>query len=168
MDTPLQRRKRDHSDQQIQPQMIFSPGVSPLVLQWSERDIQSHIEREKAWGLSTSLDLTSCDHHLITNAAYIEQVVIQLCDEILCMKRYGPTQIVKFGTGETEGYSLLQLIETSLVSAHFADASHQAFFDIFSCAAYPPMAAARFCGKAFGAAAVCIKNITFRGKGIDS
>ena len=49
------------------------------------------------------------------------------------MKAYGDPQIVKFGTGNKAGFTLVQLIETSNICAHFCDDSGDMYLDVFSC-----------------------------------
>jgi S-adenosylmethionine decarboxylase len=49
------------------------------------------------------------------------------------------------------GFSMTQLIETSLISAHFADASCAIYLDVFSCAPYEPEEVARFASEFFKA-----------------
>jgi len=46
---------------------------------------------------------------------------------------------------------MTQLIETSLLSAHFANDTNAAYIDIFSCKEYAPSVASAFCKKFFGA-----------------
>ncbi|MGB2727866.1 MAG: S-adenosylmethionine decarboxylase [Halobacteriota archaeon] len=88
-----------------------------------ERDIiKDAYEEEGAWGLLTSIDLHECNPEKIRDEATIKQFVYELC-ELIEMKRYGDCEVVRFGEGDKEGYSAVQLIETSLISAHFADAS---------------------------------------------
>jgi S-adenosylmethionine/arginine decarboxylase-like enzyme len=36
------------------------------------------------------------------------------------------------------GYSLVQLIQTSNITAHFMDQDHTAYFDVFSCKEFDP------------------------------
>ena len=68
------------------------------------------------------------------------------------MKRFGEPIIVSFGEDEAvSGYSMTQLIETSLVSGHFANKTNAAFIDIFSCKVYNPIIAATFTKKYFEA-----------------
>ena len=86
------------------------------------------------WGFSTSLDLKKCNSK-IKNKAEIKTYVMQLCD-LIEMKRFGPCQIYKFGTGNKAGYSMLQLIETSNITGHFCDDNNSAYLDIFSCKPY--------------------------------
>jgi len=61
------------------------------------------------------------------------------------MKRFGECQIVHFGKDKkVEGFSMTQLIETSLISGHFANASNTVYLDVFSCKFYEPREIAEF------------------------
>ncbi len=103
------------------------------------------------WGISSSIDLYECDLFRMQNAGAIRQFVKILCDRIK-MRRYGETQVVFFGDDpRTQGFSMTQLIETSLISAHFADASRAIYLDLFSCAPYAPQEVAEFAVEYFGA-----------------
>jgi S-adenosylmethionine/arginine decarboxylase-like enzyme len=73
-----------------------------------------------------------------------------LC-ELIGMKRYGDCQIVHFGEGRVAGYSMIQLIETSLISGHFANDTNRAYLDIFSCKDYDPSVVEEFSKTFFGA-----------------
>lgn len=89
-----------------------------------------------AWGLYCSVDLYNCDAEIIRSKEKIEQYIIQLCD-LIQMRRFGDPVIVHFGEDEkVAGYSMVQLIETSLISGHFANATNNAYIDIFSCKYY--------------------------------
>ncbi|MFA6171161.1 MAG: S-adenosylmethionine decarboxylase [Patescibacteria group bacterium] len=89
---------------------------------------------DKAWGLHAVIDLYECDLSLISSEEQIRKFVIELCKEI-GMKRHGETHIDRFGDGVTvsEGYSFMQFIETSSITAHFDEPYKKAFIDIFSC-----------------------------------
>ncbi len=101
------------------------------------------------WGLSSCIDLYECDLGLMQDAEAIREFVKQLCD-LIKMKRYGETQVVHFGDDpRVNGFSMTQLIETSLVSAHFAEASRAIYLDVFSCAPYEPKDVAEFALKYF-------------------
>lgn len=106
-------------------------------------------EQEQAWGMLTSLDIHNCDPGLIRDGEAIGRFAGELC-RLLEVSPYGPPQVVNFGRGEVEGYSLVQLIETSLISGHFANQTDRAFIDIFSCRYYDPRAAAEFSRSFFG------------------
>ena len=49
------------------------------------------------------------------------------------MVAFGPPRVVRFGSGRQMGYTLVQLIETSNISAHFAEETNDIYLDIFSC-----------------------------------
>ena len=96
------------------------------------------------WGLLSSVDIRNCNPETIRSAEKIKAFVIELCDRIK-MRRYGECQIVHFGEDEkVAGYSMTQLIETSLVSGHFANAANTAYIDVFSCKFYEPRQVAEF------------------------
>ena len=96
------------------------------------------------WGLQTSLDLHGCNPDTIRDSEKIRKFVIELCN-LIKMRRFGECQIVHFGEDErVQGYSMVQLIETSLISGHFANMTNAAYIDIFSCKLYNPEEAARF------------------------
>jgi S-adenosylmethionine decarboxylase len=85
------------------------------------------------------------------DAAAIKRFVCELCD-LITMRRFGETQVVRFGDDpRVTGFSMTQLIETSLVSAHFADNSKAIYLDVFSCAPYDPDEAAAFAARFFEA-----------------
>src|SRR5512140_1301775 len=105
----------------------------------------------QVWGVSSSIDLYECDLALMQNAEAICEFVKILCDRIK-MRRYGETQVVFFGDDpRVQGFSMTQLIETSLISAHFADQSCAIYLDVFSCAPYEPEEVAAFAAEYFKA-----------------
>lgn len=96
------------------------------------------------WGVSTSVDIYKADPSIIQDADQIKEFVYQLCD-LIEMKRYKDCQVVHFGQDEkVAGFSMTQLIETSLISGHFANQSQTAYLDIFSCKFYEPRQVAEF------------------------
>lgn len=101
-------------------------------------------ERKNPWGVLTSVDIYESDPKIIRDAKSIERFVYELCD-LIDMKRFGKCQIVHFGEDEKiEGFSMTQLIETSLISGHFANASNRVYLDVFSCKIYEPREVAEF------------------------
>lgn len=137
--------------------------LAPTAQMADELDLE--IEREYAalnpWGMATGIDLGGCDPGLIRDPAVIYRFVVELC-ELIEMKRFGEPLIVRFGADPRVcGYSLAQLIETSLISGHFAEESDSAYIDIFSCKAYPPYRTAQFCREWFGAATAHV-NVVMR------
>ena len=105
---------------------------------------RQQFDNVNAWGIQTCLDIYNCDPLRIRSKRRIHDFVIELCD-LIKMKRFGEPQIVHFGEDErVSGYSLVQLIETSLISAHFANQSNSVYLDIFSCKFYEPYDAMMF------------------------
>ena len=104
----------------------------------------------RAWGLCTAVDLQNCQPDLIRDAGHIRRYVVELC-ELIDMQRFGECQVVDFGSGRVAGYSMVQLISTSLISGHFANDTNNAYLDIFSCKAYDPKVVEGFSKKFFGA-----------------
>lgn len=100
---------------------------------------------EKAWGMELSLDLYECNEFVIRDKELIENFVIELCD-LIKMKRFGPCTVVHFGEEKrVAGFSMTQLIQTSLISAHFANLTNAAYINIFSCKEFNPQTVEDFC-----------------------
>ena len=105
---------------------------------------------EKVWGMASAIDIYDCAPQIIRDADEIRRFVIELCD-LIELKRFGKTQVVHFGEDEVvAGYSMTQLIETSLISAHFANLTNTTYLDVFSCKPYDPELVQAFAQKYFG------------------
>lgn len=118
--------------------------------------------KAEPWGILSCIDLYDCNPETIRDAKKIKQFVAQLCD-LLEMKRFGATQVVHFGEEErVSGFSMTQLIETSLVSAHFANLTNTTYLDVFSCKDYDPEKAANFAKNFFGAKTVRLQVVNRR------
>jgi hypothetical protein len=89
------------------------------------------------WGYHLIVNAASCDPGAISSSNTIKAFTKELVDRI-DMVAYGPPKVVLFGEGHLKGYSLFQLIETSNITAHFADQSGDAYFDVFSCKSFDP------------------------------
>jgi S-adenosylmethionine/arginine decarboxylase-like enzyme len=114
-----------------------------------DEEVVSEYKKIQPWGMAVSIDLKNCDLAKITDAEYIKTFVRDLCD-LIQMKRFGETTVVDFGENErVSGFSMTQLIETSLISAHFANASKAVYLDVFSCKEYPPYKVAEFAKERF-------------------
>ncbi|HPS28521.1 MAG TPA: S-adenosylmethionine decarboxylase [Candidatus Paceibacterota bacterium] len=111
--------------------------------------IINEYKEKNPWGLAVSIDLKDCDLEKMKDADYIKNFVRELC-ELIGMQRYGETTVVNFGENERVfGFSMTQLIETSLISAHFANVSKAIYLDVFSCKEYPPYKVAEFAKERF-------------------
>ena len=124
-------------------------------------EIKKKVENLNAWGIETILDIINCDPDMIRDAEIIKCYVHELCD-LIGMKRFGETVVVHFGENEAvAGYSMTQLIETSLISGHFANATNTIYINVFSCKLYDPYIVAEFTKKFFDGDQ-CIMNILLR------
>ncbi|HEU4500709.1 MAG TPA: S-adenosylmethionine decarboxylase [Nitrospira sp.] len=112
--------------------------------------VQGMVGEGKAWGLCTAVDLQDCHPDLIRDAEHIRRYVVELCD-LIGMQRFGECQVVNFGSGRVAGYSMVQLISTSLISGHFANDTNNAYLDIFSCKGYDPSVVEEFSKEFFRA-----------------
>ena len=84
------------------------------------------------WGYMLMLDVGKCCPKSIRCPANIATFTKQLVKDI-DMKAYGEPQIVMFGDGNKKGYTLVQLIETSNICAHFCEETNDFYLDVFSC-----------------------------------
>lgn len=131
----------------IDSESAIFPTESPVAASIAPQDM---VGEGKAWGLCTALDLQDCNRDLIRNADDIRRYVVELC-ELIDMKRFGECQVVDFGSGRVAGYSMVQLISTSLISGHFANDTNNAYLDVFSCKGYDPAVVETFSKDFFGA-----------------
>ena len=112
--------------------------------------IRSQYQLVDAWGLHSGIDIHGCNPETIRSAEEIKRFVVELCD-LIEMKRFGECVVVNFGEDErVAGYSMTQLIETSLISAHFANGTNAVYLDVFSCKYYNPEVVAEVAKKFFG------------------
>lgn len=116
---------------------------------------------DNVWGIASSIDIYECDPALIRSVDHIRRFVKELCD-LIEMKRFGETQVVHFGEDErVAGFSMVQLIETSLISAHFANLTNATYLDVFSCKPYDPEVVRQFACDYFGGQRATL-NVTLR------
>lgn len=86
---------------------------------------------EKYWGYHLILDCSGCSS--ITDKSHIENFVQDTVRSI-GMVTHGDPQIEYLLPGtDNEGYSVLQMITTSNLTAHFVTKSNSAYIDVFSC-----------------------------------
>jgi len=99
-------------------------------------------------GKRTTRKRTSWGYHLLVNAAGCDSEAIRSKESIrkfskdlvkgIDMVAYGEPQIIHFGTSVQKGYTLVQLIETSNITAHFSEGSGEVYLDVFSCKTFNP------------------------------
>ncbi|HSX25152.1 MAG TPA: S-adenosylmethionine decarboxylase [Candidatus Andersenbacteria bacterium] len=119
------------------------PKISPMIL-------VSHKRKIKPWGMSSSIDLHDCDHNRLTSKKLLREFVLEII-KVVEMEAHGPCHIDRFGSGNLEGYSAIQFIETSSITVHLDEKWDRAFIDIFSCKDFDTDKALQFCKNYFGA-----------------
>lgn len=135
--------------------MIKNPTESNNIERMPAEDTQP------LWGIASAIDIYNCDPDKIRDDKFIRKFVAELC-EFIEMKRFGETQVVHFGEDErVAGFSMVQLIETSLISAHFANLTNTTYLDVFSCKPYDPEKVRYFAQNFFGGSH-SILNVTLR------
>ena len=94
------------------------------------------MQNRTMWGQHLILDMGGCNEK-ISRKESIRAFVAELVDAI-DMVAYGEPLIEHFATHSQEaaGYSLVQLIETSAISAHFSDHNRDVYLDVFSCKSF--------------------------------
>lgn len=108
------------------------------------------VTEEPRYGWHLVLDLHGCSRDL-ENGAILREWVTNLVQHI-GMKAYGPPVVDHFGHGDpvTSGYTVVQLIETSSITAHLSPHLGTAHIDVFSCRWFDPVAAIEFCESRLG------------------
>ena len=108
--------------------------------------------KKKIYGKELILDLMDCDPKIIRSKKKILEYSNKLCD-LIKVKKYGKPLIERFALhiDFAAGYSLVQLIESSSISAHFSELWNRAFINIFSCKLFDDKKATDFTKKFFKA-----------------
>jgi S-adenosylmethionine/arginine decarboxylase-like enzyme len=92
----------------------------------------------RTWGKHLMIDAARASPPTIRNPAIIHDFNKSLVKRI-DMVAYGQPQIVRFGSGNKAGYTLVQLIETSNICAHFVEENNSMYLDVFSCKDFDPL-----------------------------
>lgn len=109
-------------------------------------------------GQLTIINLKECDKNLVKDRIALEKFGKELCN-VIDMIPYGEPIIKRFGKGDLEGYSMVQLIETSNIIVHLDEFENKAFVDIFSCKSFDPVKAKNFAKEYFKAKKAKCKTI---------
>ena len=92
----------------------------------------------RTWGKHLILDAAICKPYTIRSSDLITMFAKDLVKSI-DMVAYGEPQVVMFGSGNKKGYTLIQLIETSNIAAHFVEENNSMYLDVFSCKDFDPL-----------------------------
>ena len=84
------------------------------------------------WGYSATFDSSSCELDKITDRDHIIAFTKELVKRI-DMVAFGNPIVERFGDGNKMGYSMVQLIQTSCITAHFCEETCDLYLDVFSC-----------------------------------
>lgn len=102
------------------------------------------------FGWELIIDLGDCNLETISNGEKLKTFAVELC-KLIGMKAYGDPQVLYFGSEIAKGYTLLQLIETSNIIAHFSEKTKAAYINVFSCKFFNCEVAMQFAIHFFGA-----------------
>ena len=95
------------------------------------------------WGKLAIINLYGCCPKYLRDKKKIKKFIRELCKNIN-MNKVGKTIIKRFGKGSLKGYSAMQFIKTSSITAHFDEENNRAFIDIFSCKKFNEKRAEQF------------------------
>lgn len=110
------------------------------------------------WGYHLILNGRLCTPATIRSRSVIRDFTKALVTEI-DMVPYGRPQIVMFGMGNKKGYTLVQLIETSNICAHFVEESNDMYLDVFSCKPFQEAAVREVVGFYFNPARMTTQTL---------
>ena len=108
---------------------------------------------QRYWGYHAIVDAAGCNHNAITSYENIYDFAKQLVKDI-DMVAFGEPQIVNFGSGDKAGYTLVQLIETSNICAHFVNENDTMYLDVFSCKPFDERVVESLVVRYFGAKSI--------------
>src|SRR5215472_5011607 len=147
-----------HTDRRMSGFIRWSGEPDASILQ-EDSEVLRAFQRQHPWGLDAAIDLFDCDPELIRDPDAIRACVIAVCEQIQ-MHRYGEPQLVHFGDEpRVRGYTLVQLIETSAITAHFIEQANAVCLNVFSCSAYRPLQTAALCQQWFRARSVRVSTV---------
>lgn len=107
-------------------------------------------QQSAIWGQHLILDFAGCPKEQLNDAENIRAWVKELVTAI-DMKSFGEPVLEHFASHsfDAAGYTLMQLIETSNICAHFAENLGQVYIDIFSCKRFEVETAIEVCKRYF-------------------
>jgi len=115
------------------------------------RELESSLKKTE-YGVELILDLYECDYSVITSKEKLYRFTKELCDFIK-MKPYGEPLIPDFGfsLSKTAGFSLVQPIESSSITAHYSPHWRMVCLNIFTCKNFNAEKTLKFVKEFFGA-----------------
>jgi S-adenosylmethionine/arginine decarboxylase-like enzyme len=101
------------------------------------------------WGYHLIADFGKCVPASIRCRRNIIRFSNTLVKEI-DMVPYGEPSVEHFGEGNKSGFTLVQLIQTSNICAHFVEETNDIYLDVFSCKPFDPKVVERVTSLYFG------------------
>jgi S-adenosylmethionine/arginine decarboxylase-like enzyme len=101
------------------------------------------------WGYHLIADFGKCVPASIRCKRNIIRFSYTLVKEI-DMVPYGEPSVEHFGEGNKSGFTLVQLIQTSNICAHFVEETNDIYLDVFSCKEFDPKVVERVTSLYFG------------------
>ena len=98
----------------------------------TKRNKTNKAKTVNSWGYHLIINAGNCDPKALRSKSTIIAFTKALVKEIK-MVAFGQPRVVMFGSGNKKGYTLVQLIETSNICAHFVEETNDIYLDIFSC-----------------------------------
>lgn len=120
-------------------------------------DLQEEVESEEEeavtpWGMLAAIDLQDCVYERVAAAGCIRGFIREVVPAV-GMRAHGPTHLERFGSGELEGWSAMQFIETSSITIHADEVGRRCFVDLFSCKDFDPEVVSAIARRWFGGTA---------------
>ena len=119
----------------------------------------------RTWGKHLMIDAARLNGPAIRNPTRIHHFTAALVKRI-DMIPYGPAQVVMFGSGNKKGYTMVQLIETSNICAHFVEENNSMYLDVFSCKDFDPIVVKETVEEFFEAKHMKLKVLTRQAPGV--
>ena len=119
----------------------------------------------RTWGKHLMIDAARLNGPAIRNPTRIHHFTAALVKRI-DMIPYGPAQVVMFGSGNKKGYTMVQLIETSNICAHFVEENNSMYLDVFSCKDFDPIVVKETVEEFFEAKHMKLKVLTRHAPGV--
>jgi len=112
----------------------------------------------KTWGQHLILDAHQCRGLAIRSQPHIIAFSKKLVKAI-DMVPYGDPWCERFGDGNKAGYTLVQLIMTSNIVAHFAEETNDMYLDVFSCKPFNPLVVTETVAEYFRPDDIIVRNM---------
>ncbi len=115
------------------------------------RELESSLKKTE-YGTELIVDLYDCDYATLTSREKLYHFAKEVC-KVIKMKPYGEPLIPDFGhsLSKTAGPSLVQLIESSSITAHYSPHWRMVCLNIFTCTSFDVKEALKFVKEFFNA-----------------